>query len=56
MKIKVTYECFDGGHGWGETGDKNSLVFPKPSPVEYYLSHAPGGWKVIHVEKYEESS
>lgn len=55
-KVRVTYECVDGGHGWGETGATNAIVFPKISPVEYYKSHAPGGWEIREIEILEDNN
>ena len=47
---KVKYYCYDGGHGWGETGGVTNIIFKEYSPT-LFQSHAPGGWEIVAIDR-----
>lgn len=55
--MSVTFYCFNGGFGWGETGSEVTVVFLGCSEYDthVFLRYAPGGWRIKHMEKYIET-
>lgn len=56
-KWRAEFFCYDGGHGWGETGATNSIAGidadSAVEAVEIALSLMPGGWKLTKIEEWE---
>lgn len=49
----VTFKCYEGGNGWGEEGNKTTILFPYLN-IDKYLTFMPGGWGIIKIELTNE--